>query len=133
MEANTVKLGEFARHIALYAKGHYGKGHFGDSGAVMEDLREIIGYLCAMEKECVTDDIILEIMKDVMVEFGSLEPCLLKDLLSRLFPICLIQTGKREITPAWFVERQIDLISVIRVRDRADGKLIDLGEPDLKH
>ena len=102
-------LNDYSREIMLYAKGRYQKNN------LFDDLKKIIGFISSVEPSKVSMSVVYAKVEETFVKFKEF----------------------REATKAFLsindmIECMIDTLNHMQIKDRSDGVIIDLGEPNPK-
>lgn len=113
---------EEARHIILYAKGHYKRGD------MMEDLQKIIVHITGLEKRFVYPHVIYDIVAKIFNKYVSVQDK--NNFISALFSYDIFEGQPTQITTEKAITYLLSTLACLKTR-ASDGSIrLDLGEPD---
>lgn len=121
---DKVKITEFTRHIALYAKGYYQRT------TLIEDLKKIIGAISGVGEQAVTLGDVHRITVESFLELSVFESARRDAFWLDLFPKHQMLEGRREMSVEDFVGYLLGFVATIKVVQ--DEFVLDLGETDKK-
>lgn len=119
MEKDKVKIAQSNRHFLLYAKNHY------KSTTIIEDLKTIQGHWSGVDRELITICNVYEHQVNLLADLCGEQA--LRNVLLDLWKWKSINT---EISVEHILQKIDAYLAQIKVKERSDGLILELGEPD---
>jgi hypothetical protein len=124
--STEVTLGRYDQQVMLYAKGYYAR-----SDDLAEDFRSIIAHISGVDRKNVELCHVYYVIANAFVFFSDMESQSRRNnFIKNLAHESLALAREDEPTSEWLAKQFLSFITGVKMRDRRDGKFIDMGEPN---